>query len=344
MKGSLARLRITEGAAALVVFAAVALLPFALRFNPYYLSILVSALVLGAVSIAWNVLGGLCGQVSFGHAGFFGVGAYASAVLAMKGDLSPLLAIPAAGLIGVVAALVIGVPAFKLRGPYFALAILGFAEILKLLALNLDSVTGGSQGIFGVPPPPPLRLGGLEVEFAISRTSNYYLAAILLLAVYATAVLLRRSRAGVAMATVHADEEAAAGIGVPVLRTKVLALSVSAFFTAFLGAFFAHYVHYLSPDSVFDPSWSIMPIVAALFGGMTTLIGPALGALAITGLDEFVFKRLFETGHQLFFGLLLAAVIVWAPSGLLGNRLVPGPPPPRGAGGLARPAERRDAA
>ena len=321
MRPLFAKVRIGEGTAALAVFVAVALLPVALSFNPYYLSILVSALVLGAVAIAWNVLGGLCGQVSFGHAGFFGVGAYASAVLAMKADLSPVVAMPAAGLLGVLAALLIGLPAFKLRGPYFALAILGFAEILKLVALNLDDVTGGSQGIFGVPPPPPLRLGGLAVEFAVSRTSNYYLAALLLLVVYASAVLLRRSRAGVAMATVHADEEAAAGIGVPVLRTKVLALSVSAFFTALLGAFFAHYVHYLAPDSAFDPSWSIMPIVAALFGGMTTLVGPAVGALAITGLDEFVFKRLFETGHQLFFGLLLAAVIVWAPSGLLGGRI-----------------------
>jgi branched-chain amino acid transport system permease protein len=321
VKRRLEKIRIPEGVAALVVFAAVALLPVALRFNPYYLSILVSALVLGAVSIAWNVLAGLCGQVSFGHAGFFGVGAYASAVLAMKAGWDPALAMPAAGAIGVVAALAIGLPAFKLRGPYFALAILGFAEVLKLVALNLDSITGGSQGIFGVPPVSPLRLGGAVVEFAVSRTANYYLAAILLGAVYAAAVLLRRSRAGVAMATVHADEEAAAGIGVPVLRTKVLALAVSAFFTALLGAFYAHYVHYLAPDSAFDASWSVMPIVGSLFGGMTTLVGPAVGALAITGLDEFLFKRLFETGHQLFFGLLLASVIVWAPSGLLGGRL-----------------------
>ncbi len=319
MRRPLSHVRIPERAAALVVFTVVALLPVALRFNPYHLSILVSALVLGAVSIAWNVLAGLCGQVSFGHAGFFGVGAYASAVLAMKAGWSPAVAMPVAGAIGVVAALAIGLPAFKLRGPYFALAILGFAEVLKLLALNLDSVTGGSQGIFGVPPPPPLRMGGLVVEFAVSRTANYYLAAILLGLVYGAAILLRRSRAGVAMATVHADETAAAGIGVPVLRTKALALAVSAFFTAFLGAFYAHYVHYLAPDSAFDPSWSIMPIVGSLFGGMTTLVGPAVGALAITGLDEFVFKRLFETGHQLFFGLLLAAVIVWAPSGLLGG-------------------------
>jgi branched-chain amino acid transport system permease protein len=336
----LTQVRIPERAAALAVFLAVALLPVVLRFNPYYLSILVSALVLGAVSIAWNVLGGLCGQVSFGHAGFFGVGAYASAVLAMKGDLSPLLAMPAAGLVGVAAALAIGLPAFKLRGPYFALAILGFAEVLKLVALNLDPVTGGSQGIFGVPPPPPLRLGGLTIEFAVSRTSNYYFAALLLLAVYLSAALLRGSRAGVAMATVRADEEAAAGIGVPVRRTKVLALSVSAFFTAFLGAFYAHYVHYLAPDSAFDASWSILPIVASLFGGMATLVGPAVGALAITGLDEFLFKRLFETGHQLFFGLLLATVIVWAPSGLLGGRIGGRRSPPR----PAHAPERRSAA
>ena len=315
MRPLFAKVRIGEGTAALAVFAAVALLPVALSFNPYYLSILVSALVLGAVAIAWNVLGGLCGQVSFGHAGFFGVGAYASAVLAMKADLSPVVAMPAAGLLGVLAALIIGLPAFKLRGPYFALAILGFAEILKLVALNLDDVTGGSQGIFGVPPPPALRLGGLCGQVSFGHAGFFGAGA------YASAVLLRRSRVGVAMATVHADEEAAAGIGVPVLRTKVLALSISAFFTALLGAFFAHYVHYLAPDSAFDPSWSIMPIVAALFGGMTTLIGPAVGALVITGLDEFLFKRLFDTGHQLFFGLLLAAVIVWAPSGLLGARI-----------------------
>ncbi len=321
MRRLLPRVSVSERLAALVVFAVVALLPLALDFNPYYLSILVSALVLGAVSIAWNVLAGLCGQVSFGHAGFFGVGAYASAVLAMKVGMSPALAMPAAGLVGVVAALVIGVPAFKLRGPYFALAILGYAEVLKLVAQNLDPVTGGSQGIFGVPPPPALRLGGWTLEFAVSRTTNYYLAAVLLAAVYLAAALLRRSRAGVAMATVRADEEVAAGIGVPVLRTKVLALSVSAFFTALLGAFYAHYVHYLAPDSAFDASWSVMPIVGSLFGGMTTLVGPAVGALVITGLDEFLFKRLFETGHQLFFGLLLAAVIVWAPSGLLGASL-----------------------
>jgi branched-chain amino acid transport system permease protein len=98
----------------------------------------------------------------------------------------------------------------------------------------------------------------------------------------------------------------------------LLTLMLSAFCTAMMGAFYAHYVHFLDPDSAFDGSWSIMPIVASLFGGMNTLIGPCIGALLITGMDEFIFKNLFENGHKLFFGLLLAVVIVWAPRGLFG--------------------------
>ncbi len=315
------RLHVGEPVAAAIVFGVVAALPFLLSFNPYYLSILVAALILGTVAIAWNLLAGHCGQVSFGHAGFFGIGAYASAILAMKAGWSPYLAMPAAGCIGVAFAIAIGIPAFQLRGPYFALAILGFAEVMKLVAQNLDSLTEGSQGLFNVPPPPPIRLGAVQLDFAASRTTNYYLAALLMLAVYLAALALKRSRTGVAMATVHADEETAAGIGVPVLRTKTVALAVSAFCTALTGAFYAHYVHYLAPDSAFEGTWSVMPIVSSLFGGMSTLVGPSVGALVITGLDEFVFKRLFETGHQLFFGLLLAIVIVWAPAGLLGGRV-----------------------
>lgn len=312
---------VPEKVAAAVVFFAVAVLPFALSFNPYYLSIFIASLILGAVSLSWNLLAGICGQVSFGHAAFFGVGAYASAILTMKAGWNPYLAMVASGGIGVCAALAIGLPAFRLRGPYFALAILGFAEVMKLLALNLTWLTEGSQGIFNIPPPPPIRLGGATVDFYASRLTNYYFAALLMLAVYLAVYSLRRSNAGLAMFAVHGDEETAAGIGVPVVRTKALALSVSAFFTALMGAFYAHYVHFLSPDSAFDGAWSVMPIVCSLFGGMGTFIGPSVGALVITGLDEFVFKKFFETGHKLFFGLLLAVVIVWAPSGLLGKRV-----------------------
>jgi branched-chain amino acid transport system permease protein len=321
MMRSFRRPRFTEKTVAVLTFMMILALPFLFSFNPYYLSIFVSALILGTISLAWNLLAGVCGQVSFGHAAFFGIGAYASALLVIKAGWNPFGAMIAAAILGMVGGLIIGIPAFRLRGPYFALSILGFAEVAKLLTVNLTSLTEGSMGIFSIPPLPTLKLGGIVLDFYISRTTNYYLAVLLMLAVYLVLYLLRFSNAGLAMSAVRGDEEGAAGIGVPVFRTKLLALAVSAFCTALMGAFYAHYVHFLNPDSAFDGSWSVMPIVASLFGGMGTLIGPSFGALLITCLDEFVFKYFFETGHKLFFGLLLAIVIVWAPAGLLGNRI-----------------------
>jgi branched-chain amino acid transport system permease protein len=309
----------SEKVTALALFAVVLALPFVLSFNPYYLSIFISALILGSVSLAWNLLAGVCGQVSFGHAAFFGMGAYASALLVMKAGFNPFLAMVVAAMIGVIGGLIIGIPAFRLRGPYFALSILGFAEVMKLLTLNLTRLTEGSKGIFNIPSLPSIKLGGMTFDFYISRTTNYYLAAALMFAIYLLIYLFRYSNIGLAMSAVHGDEETASGIGVPVFKTKLIALTVSAFCTALTGAYYAHYVHFLNPDSAFDGFWSVMPIVGSLFGGIGTLIGPSIGALVITGLDEFLFKRFFETGHKLFFGLLLTIVIVWAPFGLLGK-------------------------
>ncbi len=316
---SLPPFHLSEKVTALALFVVVLALPFVLSFNPYYLSIFISALILGSVSLAWNLLAGVCGQVSFGHAAFFGIGAYASALLVMKAGFNPFLAMVVAAMIGVVGGLIIGIPAFRLRGPYFALAILGFAEVMKLLTLNLTRLTEGSKGIFNLPSLPSIKLGGITLDFYISRTTNYYLAAALMFAIYLSIYLLRYSNIGLAMSAVHGDEETASGIGVPVFKTKLTALTLSAFCTALTGAFYAHYVHFLNPDSAFDGFWSVMPIVGSLFGGIGTLIGPSIGALVITGLDEFLFKRFFETGHKLFFGLLLTIVIVWAPFGLLGK-------------------------
>jgi branched-chain amino acid transport system permease protein len=313
--------QITEKTAAFLTFGFVLILPVVLSFNPYYLSIFIIALILGAVSLSWNLLAGVCGQVSFGHAAFFGIGAYGSSLLVLKAGWNPFGAMIIAAFFGVMGAIVIGTPAFRLRGPYFALSILGFAEVVKLLTLNLTWLTEGSQGLFNIPALPAIRIGGMTLEFFISRTTNYYLAAFLMLAIYLVIYFLRHSNTGLAMSAVHGDEETAAGIGVPVFRTKLLTLMVSAFCTALMGAFYAHYVHFLSPDSAFDGSWSVMPIVASLFGGMGTLIGPSIGALLITGVDEFVFKQFFETGHKLFFGILLAVVIVWTPKGLFGKSI-----------------------
>lgn len=153
----------TERRSAALVLAIVVALPFVLSFNPYYVSIFIPAVVLGGAALSWNLLAGMCGQVSFGHAAFFGIGAYTSAVLVVNSGWDPFPAMAAAGLCGALCSLIFGLPAFRLRGPYFALAILGCAEVMKLLSLNLTWLNEGSRGIFNIPPLSPIHLGSVTL-------------------------------------------------------------------------------------------------------------------------------------------------------------------------------------
>src|SRR4030042_4463872 len=205
--------QITEKTAAFLTFGFVVVLPVVLSFNPYYLCIFIIALILGAVSLSWNLLAGVCGQVSFGHAAFFGIGAYGSSLLVLKAGWNPFGAMIIAAFFGVMGAIIIGTPAFRLRGPYFALSILGFAEVVKLLTLNLTWLTDGSKGLFNIPALPAIRIGSMTLDFFVSRTTNYYLAAFLLLAIYLVIYFLRHSNTGLAMSAGHGAEETAAGIG-----------------------------------------------------------------------------------------------------------------------------------
>ncbi len=207
-------LQVSEKKIAIITLVVVLALPFVLSFNPYYLSIFISALILGSVSLAWNLLAGGCGQVSFGHAAFFGIGAYASALLVMKAGWNPFLAMVVAAVIGVIGALIIGIPAFRLRGPYFALSVLGFAEVMKLLTLNLTRLTEGSKGIFNISSLPRSH-GGLTLEFYISRTTNYYFAAVLMFVIYLVIYLFRHSNTGLAMSGVHGMKKPPPGSACP---------------------------------------------------------------------------------------------------------------------------------
>jgi len=297
----------------------VAALPFAVSFDPYVLSIFTAALPAAAAALAWNLLASGCGQVSFGHAAFFGIGAYASAASARAG-LSPFAAMPLGGVVGAAAALFAGPPLFRFRGASFAMAMFVLAEAAKVVCRNLGPLTGGAGGLYGIPPLPAVEVSGLRADFGASRAAAYWLASALPLLTGACALAVARSPAGFRMAAVAQDEEAAAAMGVAVLRVKTGALCLSGFLTALAGAFYAHSVGFLTPDSAFDGRWSLLPIVASLLGGMHTLAGPAAGALALAALDEFLFKPLVPSGHRMFFGLLLAALVAYRPSGLFGPR------------------------
>jgi branched-chain amino acid transport system permease protein len=298
-----------------LLWAAVAILyllvPLLLRGNSYILSLTVSALIVAGIAVAWALLGNLGGMISFGHAAFFGIGAYASALLTMKAGWPVLLAMPAAGVCAAIASLAM-LPALRLSGPYFALAILAYAHIFRILATEFSSITGGSAGVSSIPRLPPL----FEAEI-LGGLGPYFLILTLVLAFCAVYYFVRKSYYGIALRAMHDSEDATRVVGVNSTLLKAWMLLLSAFMTGMIGAFNAHIINFLDPDYAFNGSWSILPIVAAVFGGYRTITGPMIGAVAIYMVDQLVFKSMLASGHQIILGIVLAAMILFAPDGLL---------------------------
>ncbi len=291
--------------------AAYAVVPFALGSNNYVMSMIVAALIIGGVALSWALLGNLGGMVSFGHSAFFGVGAYVSALTTVKLGVPVLLAVPLGG-IGAVLASIVMMPVLRLRGPYFALAILAYAHIFRILATEWSSVTGGSGGVAGIPSFPIL------FGFDFGTKMGAYLIALTLVVIFALAYhRIRGSYYGIALRAMHDSEDATRVVGVNSTLLKGLMLMVSAFMAGVFGAVNAHYINFLEPDYAFNALWVTLPIVAAIFGGYRTISGPVIGALVVYLADQLVFKSIMPTGHQLVLGVLLVAMIVFSPSGLM---------------------------
>ena len=287
------------------------IVPFALGANNYIMSMIVAALVIGGVALSWALLGNLGGMVSFGHSAFFGVGAYVSAITTVKLGVPVLLAVPLGGL-GAVLASIVMMPVLRLRGPYFALAILAYAHIFRILATEWTSVTGGSGGVSGIPSFPTV------FGFDFGTKMGAYLIALTLVLVFALVYArIRSSYYGIALRAMHDSEDATRVVGVNSTLLKGAMLMVSAFMAGVFGAVNAHYINFLEPDYAFNALWVTLPIVAAIFGGYRTISGPVIGALVVYLADQLVFKAIMPTGHQLVLGVLLVMMIVFSPSGLM---------------------------
>jgi branched-chain amino acid transport system permease protein len=286
-------------------------IPLLFGTDNYVMSLIVAAMVIGCVALSWALLGNLGGMVSFGHSAFFGIGAYTSAILTIKLGV-PVLAGMALGGLGALLAAVVMLPVLRLRGPYFALAILAYAHIFRILATEWTSLTGGSGGIANIPVLPTL----LGVDLS-GKTGAYTVIVLIVLAFALIYHAIRASHYGLALRAMHDSEDATRVVGVNSTLLKGLMLLVSAFMAGVAGAFNAHYINFLEPDYAFNGSWVTVPIVAAIFGGYRTIAGPVIGALVVYLLDQLVFKSLIPTGHQLVLGGLLVAMIMFSPSGLL---------------------------
>ncbi len=295
----------------LLIAAAYLVVPAALGSNNYVMSLIVAAMVIGCVALSWALLGNMGGMVSFGHSAFFGVGAYVSAIVTVKLGV-PVLAGIALGGVGALLASVAMLPVLRLRGPYFALAILAYAHIFRILATEWSSLTGGSGGIANIPVLPTI------FGYDMSGKSGAYLVILTIVLLFALAYrAIRASYYGIALRAMHDSEDATRVVGVNSTLLKGLMLMVSAFMAGVAGAFNAHYINFLEPDYAFNSVWVTLPIVAAIFGGYRTIAGPVVGALVVYLLDQLVFKSLIPTGHQLVLGGLLVAMIIFSPTGLL---------------------------
>ncbi len=301
--------RLVLAAAALIL--AYVGVPLLFSGNLYVMSMLTASLTIGGVALAWALLGNLGGMVSFGHAAFFGVGSYVSALLTLRLDMPVFPAMLLAG-VGALLASVVMLPALRLRGPYFALAILAYAHIFRILATEFASVTGGSAGLSQIPTLP--RWGALDFG---SKTGGYVVILTLVLVFAWGYRLIRASDYGTALRAMHDSEDATRVVGVNSTLLKALMLFVSAFMTGVVGAFNAHTINFLEPDYAFSGLWTTVPIVAAIFGGYRSISGPLVGAVVVYLADQLVFKSFIPSGHQLVLGALLGAMILFSPGGLM---------------------------
>jgi len=294
---------------------ALAALP-ALAPNSFFLHVAILILMWTLLGAAWNVLGGFAGQVSFGHAALFGIGAYVTMILYLKAGLSPWWGIPLGGLAAALVSVPIGLVCFRLRGPYFSLATLAVAEIVKLVALNWEAVTNGPVG-FLITGLPPVTFLGLSVDWE-SKLPFYAVAALLALLGLASTAWLRSSRLGAYLVAIRENEDAAEAVGIDTVRAKVLTLALSAFLAGMGGGFYAFYFRYVDPDAVLNISLSMEMVFIAMVGGLGTVGGPLIGAVFLTVVGESVRER-FQVGHLIFYGLFMMLAIRYMPEGIWGR-------------------------
>jgi branched-chain amino acid transport system permease protein len=298
------------------LFAAAALMPAVVR-DSFILDSLVLILLWGALSSAWNVAGGYAGQVSLGHAAFFGIGAYAAALTSARYQQSPWLGLVAGVALSLVAGSVIGFLSNRLKGPYFALSTIAFAEVLKIVASRWRGFTSGSEGV-----PVPFRPGLWTM--GLTHVQWVYLALTVAILYYLVQVYLERSRIGYQLAGVREDEDAAEALGIPSRRRKVQAVTLSAALTSMCGSFWAQYVGFVDPIHVFSIDLSVRFALNSIIGGIGTALGPFLGSILITSLETYLratfsgMKAGFGGIYLIIYGIVLILVVRFAPEGVTG--------------------------
>ncbi len=281
--------------------------------SSFMLNFGVLALFYAFIGQSWNISGGFAGQLSFGHVAFFGVGAYASTIVQMRLGLSPWFGLPASALAGALVGGIIAVLSFRagLKGSYFALITLAFAEVLRIIS-NSVGITGGGLGML-----IPMKAGVANFQFA-ERSGFYFLILVLTALSIALAEWLRRSRFGAHLAAIRENEEAAMALGIDVFTEKVKVMLLSGAIGGVGGCFFAQYFLYIDPTIVFGVDKSVEMLLVSMIGGAGTVFGPLIGSVLLALVSEGTRVLTKLPGLSLvLYGGLLVVIIAYLPNGLI---------------------------
>ncbi len=305
------RRELVQGAVLLLLAGA---LPWLIA-DVYTQNLMILVLLYAGLSQAWNVLGGTCGQISLGHALYFGLGGYTSTLLLLDLGLPPVFGMVVGGLVGGLGALLVGWPCFRLSGHYYAVATVVVGEIGYLLFINWDFV-GGASGL----TVPIAGRSWLYLQFGVSKLPWIYVTLAFAAAAWAVAYLVEGSRWGYNWRAVRDDVTAARSLAVRVFPSKMAAAAISGFLTGVGGAIYAQYVGYIDPDSILAGSFSILIALPAVLGGVGTLWGPLLGSAVLIPVSELSRSYLGSSGSGvdlMIYGGLIVAVSLARPAGLV---------------------------
>lgn len=276
----------------------------------HYTGIMVFAGIYCLITIGLSILMGYAGQISLGHAAFYGIGAYASGILTTKFGLNPWLALLAGALTAALVAVAVGAPSLRLKGHYLAMATLAFGIIVNIIFREEVGLTGGPDGMGNI---PQIQLFGLWIN---TTDKFYYLVWALAGGAFLFTVNLLQSPAGRALRAIHTSEPAAGAMGINIARTKIVVFIYSATLASLAGSLYAHYMNFINPSS-FDLFFSIKLIIMITLGGMHTIWGAVIGSILMAFLS-LEWLHFFEEFEIVVYGAILLAVTIFLPNGLAG--------------------------
>ena len=284
--------------------------------SPFGQHVMILTFLFAMCGVAWNVMGGYAGMFSFGQASFFGIGAYTSSFLLLTFHVSPWIGLAAGGIISSLLAAAIGYPCSKLRGHYFAIASIAFAEIVRIVFTNWQMV-GAAEGL----TIPMLKESLAHFMFHSSKLPYYYIILAFLLLAVAVCHWVSTSKMGYYFRAIKESHEIAQVLGVDVVRYRLYAIMISAFLTSMAGTFYAQYILYIDPDSVMILPISVQIVLVAMLGGANTVLGPVVGAAVLVPLSEYSRAWLGYKGtgmDMIIYGTLITLISMYQPNGVWG--------------------------